>query len=261
MLSKGRERLLRRLKTRKGRPREGLVLVEGLRSVAEALAADVDVRFALRSEGLLTSQRGRMVVQAMTERGVDQEDVDDMTVEALSDTEQPQGVLLVCEEPRAELSDWTERTPQVLLLLDGIQDPGNLGTLVRAARAFGVDGVVVLDGSVDPWNPKAVRAAAGAGFHVGLVRAPWAEVGPWMEARGIEILAGDPAGGDVDDWEPTRPWALAVGNEGSGLRPELVAAARCTIAIRMSAGVDSLNAGVAGSILLHILTRQGRSAS
>ena len=141
-----------------------------------------------------------------------------------------------------------------MLLLDAIQDPGNMGTLIRAARAFGVTTVVALDGSVDPWNPKAVRASAGASFHLDVVRAPWADVGPWLERCTVEVLAADAAGRDVSEVEPKAPWALAVGNEGAGLRPEITQAAVLKVGIPMEAEVDSLNAGVAGSILLYVLT-------
>jgi len=132
-----------------------------------------------------------------------------------------------------------------------------LGTLVRAARAFGVEAVIVLDGSVDPWNPKAVRAAAGASFHTHIARVRWAEAGPWLEEQRIEILAADPSGDDVRSFRTAGSWALAVGNEGAGLRPQIVAASTRRLAIPMPGNAESLNAGVAGSILLYSLFTRG----
>jgi TrmH family RNA methyltransferase len=251
MLSKSRRQLIERLKTRKGRPREGLVLVEGVRAAAAALAGGADVRFVVRSPRLLESEPGRALAAALSERGSEAHEVDDADLADLSDTEHPQGVLCVCAEPSLDLVQLRDHDPSTLLLLDGVQDPGNLGTLIRAAQAFGVDAVIVLDGSVDPWNPKAVRAAAGANFHVRVARTPWSEAGPWLEERGTEILAADPDGDDVRSLEPGPSWALVVGNEGAGLREEVVAAAAKRVSIPMPGDAESLNAGVAGSILLY----------
>jgi TrmH family RNA methyltransferase len=257
MLSKNRRQLIERLKTRKGRPREGLVLVEGVRSSAEALAAGADLRFAVRSPRLLDTEAGRTLASALEAPGPDTVAVDDTDLAELSDTEHPQGVLCVCAEPSLDLARLREGNPATVLLLDGLQDPGNLGTLIRAARAFGVDAVIVLDGSVDPWNPKAVRAAAGAGFHTPIARATWADAWPWLEEQHIEILASDPAGEDVRSFQPGECWALAVGNEGAGLRADVVSASTKRIAIPMPGRAESLNAGVAGSILLYSLLTRG----
>ena len=253
MLSKSRRQLIERLKSRKGRPREGLVLVEGVRSSAEAMVAGADIRFVIRSPRLLGTEAGLNLVASLVEAGCETCEVDDTDLAELSDTEHPQGVLCVCAEPSLDLDQLRGRNPSRLLILDGLQDPGNLGTLVRAARAFDVDAVVVLDGSVDPWNPKAVRAAAGAGFHTQIVRAAWVDVGPWLKELGIGVLAADPAGEDVRSCRPGGSWALAVGNEGVGVRADVEGSATHRIAIPMPGGTNSLNAGVAGSILLYSL--------
>ena len=257
MLSKSKRQLIKRLKTRKGRPREGLVLVEGVRSSAEALAAGADIRFAVRSPRLFDTQVGRALASTLTGRGLETHEVDDVSLAELSDTEHTQGVLCICTEPGLDLVQLHNRAPSTLLLLDGLQDPGNMGTLIRAARAFGVDAVIVLDGSVDPWNSKTVRAAAGASFHTHIARAPWAEARPWLEEQRVEILAADPAGDDVRSFQVSGSWALAIGNEGVGLRADVTAASTKRLAIPMPGKAESLNAGVAGSILLYSLLTPG----
>lgn len=257
MLSKSRRQLIERLKTRKGRPREGLVLVEGVRSTAEALASGIDIRFAVRSPRLSDTEAGQALATALAGRSLESDEVDEADLAELSGTEHPQGVLCVCTEPGVDLARLQERAPSTLLLLDGLQDPGNVGTLIRAAWAFGVDAVIALEGSVDPWNPKAVRAAAGASFHTQIARAHWAEVRPWLEEQGIEILAADVGGDDVRSFQGGGAWALAVGNEGAGVRPDIAAAATESLAIPMPGGAESLNAGVAGSILLYSLLTHG----
>ena len=150
MLSKSRQQLIERLKTRKGRPRERLVLVEGVRSAAEAVAAGADIRFAVRSPRLLGTEAGRALASTFAGRGSEVDEVDDSDLDELSATQHPQGILCVCTEPGLDLGQLGNPTPSRLLLLDALQDPGNLGTLIRAARAFGLDTVIVLDGSVDP---------------------------------------------------------------------------------------------------------------
>lgn len=259
-LSKNKIQLIERLKTRKGRAREALVLVEGVRCVEEALAAGVKVRFVVQSPRLLEGEAGTALAGSVSERGLPVDLVEDQDLSWMAATEHPQGILLVCQEPKGELSALSGRAGGPILLLDAIQDPGNLGTLIRVARAFGVSTVVALDGSVDPWNAKAVRASSGAGFHLDVVRAKWSEVVPWLESGDVQLLVADADGRDVSAVEPTNSWALAVGNEGAGLRTELMEAAADKIAIPMGEGADSLNAGVAGSILLYVLTTKGSDA-
>lgn len=255
MISKARSRLILRLRSRRGRPREGLFLVEGIRAVEEALDGGVKISFAAVAPGLEGSERGAALAQILREAGVDLELVDDDRLAELSDTETPQGVILVCIEPRHTLEELASAAGPGVLLLDAVQDPGNVGTLIRAARAFGLRGVVALDGTVDPWNPKAVRASAGASFHLPVLKESWDAVEPWLRAAGLELLASDPAGGDVAEEEVRGAWALVVGNEGAGARRRVMEVADRVVSIPMEGGAESLNAGVAGAILLYALVR------
>jgi TrmH family RNA methyltransferase len=144
-------------------------------------------------------------------------------------------------------------------VLDGIQDPGNAGTLVRAASAFGLSGVVALEGTVDLFNAKAIRAMAGAVAHLPLCRAPWTDLAPWIASRGIPLLVADPAGDDVTAQGTRFSWALAVGNEGAGPRQPVMDAAAARLSVPMRSGTDSLNAGMAGAILMFALTSAMRT--
>lgn len=266
-LSRRREALLGRLGRRRTREREGLFLVEGVRGAGEALAAagadPPGIRFAVCSPRLREREGGPEVVAALGDAGVEVEWVDDATLAASADTETPQGVLLVCTEPRGGLDDLVPAHPDSLpdtgpegglLLLDGVQDPGNAGTLIRVAAAFGLPGVVALEGTVDPWNPKTVRAAAGGLFATRVRTAGWGEASELVERRGMELLAARPRGRDVAEVRPSGPWALVVGNEGRGVRPSIAEAAEA-VAVPMHSGAESLNVGVAGAILLYALTR------
>lgn len=255
MISRARSRLIRRLRSRRGRPREELVLVEGIRAAEDALDAGLDVSFAAVSPRLGGSVRGAALERRLRGGGIDLETVEEEELVELSDTEAPQGVILVCAEPAHRLDDLAATSGWGVLVLDAVQDPGNAGTLIRAALAFGLRGAVALDGTVDPWNPKAVRASAGASFRVPVVREAWNTVEAWCRGAGLRILVSDPAGADVAGEEAKEEWALVVGNEGSGVRREILEAADRVLGIPMKGGAESLNAGVAGAILVYALVR------
>ncbi|MEX2531188.1 MAG: RNA methyltransferase [Gemmatimonadota bacterium] len=256
-LSDAKRRLIRRLRDRKGRSREGLVLLEGPRTVSTAREAGARIRFAL----LETGRRDDGLGQALEAEGVSVLRLHRSEIEALSDTESPQGVLAVAEEPRPQLPDPQEDPVGLLseriLLLDAIQDPGNVGTLIRAAAAFGLDRVIALDGTVDPWNPKVVRAAVGLSFRVPVHRGHEDEVFSWLAAAGLPLFVADAGGQDVRQFAvppgTAGGFVLLVGNEGAGPRPAAVERAAALVALRLAPDVESLNAAVAGSILMWAL--------
>jgi TrmH family RNA methyltransferase len=261
-LSEARRKLLGRLQRRKTREREALFLVEGVRSAAEAVAAGAPISFAVISPRLHELEGGEPLARRLGAT-VETHQVEDEDLARLSATETPQGILLVCRETARTLSDLDEaqragepRGGLRLLVVDGVQDPGNLGTLVRAAAAFALSGVIVLDGTVDPFNPKAVRGAAGSLFRIPLVRSRWTSAGLWLAERGVRLLVGDPSGDDVGRAAREAPWALVVGSEGGGASEAVRTSASERVAIPMPGGTESLNAGVAGAILLYALTRE-----
>jgi RNA methyltransferase, TrmH family len=263
-LSQAREKLLARLRHRKTREREGLFLVEGIRAATEALLSSAEVVFAVVSPRLEALAEGSQTRRSLEARGREIHLVDDSQMESLSGTESPQGIILVCRDPQTELGSLAPRSAKPgrsaglrLLLLDGVQDPGNAGTLLRTATAFGLDAVIALDGTVDLYNAKVVRGSAGAIFRTAVIRAPWETVRPWLDAHRIRVLVADPSGEDVGRVVPGPPWALAIGSEGAGVRAEVRAAGALALQVPMPGGTESLNAAVAGSILLYVLTRGG----
>jgi len=161
----------------------------------------------------------------------------------ISDTKTSQGIVALFERPRATLDQLFARGDSVVVTLDGVQDPGNVGTIVRLAAAFDASGVAVLPGSADPFGPKAIRASAGAILAVPCVPASRDE----LLARGWPLFAADARGEAIDP--PARAAILAFGNEGSGLSDQIARAAR-KIAIPMSGRVESLNVAASAAILL-----------
>lgn len=252
-LSQGRTRLIARLRARKTREREGLVLVEGVRASAEALDGGAAVTLAVVSPRLESTEAGARLAARL--QGLEVGRVGDAELEALADTQTPQGVLLVCRQPARGLEDLDGAR---FLVLDALQDPGNVGTLVRGAVAFALDGVICLDGTVDPWGAKAVRASAGGVFRLPVAAADAADLVPWLADRGVPLLVADAGGEDAHGRAGAERFALAVGNEGEGVRADLRAAAEAVVAVPMAGPAESLNAGVAGSILMHVLTRGAR---
>jgi len=254
-LSKEKIKLLDRLLNPRFRPREQQFVVEGMRGCREFLDGPLrpEVRFAIVSPGLARTEAGRQLQDRLVGSPVQVEEVSDQDMGRISRTERPQGILMVVREPSNPLDSLDETKKKRVLLLDGIQDPGNVGTLIRAARAFGLQAVLALDGTVDPFNAKVVRASAGALAHVPVCRIPWTDARAWLDGRQIPLIVADAGGKDVRAIEGPPEWALLIGNEGAGPRPEVLEAAERMVGIPMEGGAESLNAGMAGAILLFAL--------
>jgi TrmH family RNA methyltransferase len=253
-LTSGEEKELRGLSSRRSRERTGRFLAEGVRVVEDLLASPVAVRWVLAASSLEDSERGRALLATARSQGVPVRTAPDAGFAALAATEHPQGVLAVAEVPAADAAGMLEGAePRVVLVLDAVQDPGNFGTLVRTAEALGAAGVVVLPGTVDPWNPKAVRAAVGSSFRIPIVPLRWAEAEEWLRLHGFRVLAGAVAGGEVPAGLPRA--ALVVGNEGAGVSPEVLAGVDATVGVRLRGRAESLNVASAAAILLHELLR------
>lgn len=256
VLSRREERLLRSLRQRKTRQAEGLFLVEGVRAVEDLLASPLPIRLAVASSSAGDTARGRALLQRLAEQEVPLHETGDRELAEFAETETPQGVLAVASIPAAGLDRLRlqERDPAVVLVLDAVQDPGNFGTLARTAEALGAAGVVALPGTVDPWNPKSVRAAMGSTFRLPVVENHWDELAPWLRSHGVEVLAAVVGGEPLGDARPRRA-ALVLGNEGAGVGDETRALADREVGIPLRGRAESLNVAAAGAILLHELLR------
>ena len=226
------------------------MLVEGVRATAEALDAGADVSFVVTSSKLTATEAGQALSRRLDEHDV--EAVTDGVLAELADTQSPQGVLLVCWEPERSLAPLRRGR---YLVLDGIQDPGNAGTLIRGAVAFGLDGVVCLDGTVDPWSAKTVRASAGMVFRSPVLLASVQELLRRLAKVDVPLFVADSVGDDVEAHLGMEGFALVIGNEGAGVRKDLRDRAAAVVSVPMRGPAESLNVGVAGSILMHTLSR------
>lgn len=253
-LSRSEERLLRGLHRRKERAASGLFLAEGIRVVEDLLDSQLELRFAVVSPTLEATERGRELLERLRDT-TSVRQVEDRALAALAGTQTPQGVLVAARAPRHDLAEMELPGSATILILDGVQDPGNFGTLVRTADAFGVAGVVVLPGTVDPWNAKSVRAAAGAVFRIPIVETGMAELAGWLREEGFTLYGADATGEDLTRVELAPRAALIVGNEGAGLSNAALEIMDTALAVPIEPHAESLNVAVAGGILLFVLTR------
>lgn len=179
------------------------------------------------------------------------------------ETRSPRGVAALVAPPRFAIADMLRAEAPLVVIAAGLQDPGNLGTLIRSAEAFGASGVLLTPGTVSAWNGKAMRASAGSVFRVPVVGCGIGEVRALRE-RGVALLAavGSGAGpaGAIGEVDLTRSTALMVGHEGSGLGAEWLALAETRVTIPCPGPVESLNAAVAGSVMLYEAARQRAAA-
>jgi TrmH family RNA methyltransferase len=245
--------LARDLKRRQARERQGLFVAEGVRTVEELLASPLNLRGVLASDQLERTARGAALLADVQGRGLELLRVSDAEFESAADTEQSQGVLAIAEQPERPLSSIALKDGDRLLVLDGIQDPGNVGTLLRTASALGAVASIVLPGTVDPWNAKVVRSAVGLQFTHPPVLCNTTELLPFLREQGCSLVGAAAEGQDVSGHTVPRRLALAVGNEGQGLSEELRAACDGLVAIPMADGAESLNVAVAAGILMHVL--------
>lgn len=287
------QRLRRLLGRRSAREDEGRFVIEGVNLLEEALDAGVLVeavyldsawarsaektggqepgarQSGARQSGVQqsgvrqTGAHGRLghLIDRSFALGVRVFELEAGVMARIADTVTPQPVMAIVETPKWALADLKANPPQLAVVCVEVRDPGNAGTLVRSARAAGADAVVFCEGSVDPWNPKAVRSSAGAVLHVPVVTAgaPTAvldEIGAW----GLRRLGAVRDGGtDYAAVDLTAPCALVFGNEAAGLPLDVLDEhIDGSISIPMPGGAESLNVGMAAAVLCFEVARQRR---
>lgn len=177
-------------------------------------------------------------------------------------SETPQGVAALVRVKAASLESVLQASPALLVITAGLQDPGNLGTIARSGEAFGVTGLLLGERTVSPWNWKAVRASAGSLFRLPMTKVELATALPEIKSRGVRVLAtSSHKGTPIQDVDLRRSLAFVIGSEGAGVPKDVLAQADEVVAIPQSSRVESLNAGIAASILLYETARQRKITS
>ncbi|MEW6082725.1 MAG: RNA methyltransferase [Bacillota bacterium] len=241
----------RQLGMRKHRRRQGMCLVEGPHLVGEALQAGVSVSTVFFQPDRADEEAGRLLDTAR-KRAVEVLAVSERVMASLSETSSPQGLVAVARVPSYRPEDVLRATNPLVVVMDGVQDPGNAGSMMRTACAMGASGVVAGSGA-DPFGPKSLRASMGATFRIPVVSAE--DMGMclgWLASRGLRLVAADPhRGTQCHEARLTGPLALIIGSEGSGLTPVAHSMAEDTVRVPMSGRAESLNVTAALAILLY----------
>jgi TrmH family RNA methyltransferase len=269
MLTSRDNRWLKTFRTalRQPEPEGGLIGVEGVRLVKEALGS------GRRMRALLVGASGERHVAALKAEAeslggqVNVLHTTDRLFASVAGTETPQGVAALLEAPSWTFDDLLRGGVPLIVVLVGVQDPGNVGTALRSAEAFGATGAIATRGTAHPWSPNAVRASAGSALRLPLLNGMAAPVVlAQLRVAGLKVFAahsgqltGRSSNTEVlfpEKADLRGPAAILVGNEGAGLPPEVERAADALLRIPMAGAVESLNAGVAASLLLYEAGRQ-----
>lgn len=248
---------LRKLQQTKGRREQGCLLLEGTHLLEAALTHLDQLEWVGATEAW--QQKYPQLWRRALNRSQDSAEVSPEVLEALTTTPSPEGVAAVIADSTQHLTPLP--TPPLGLLLDRIQDPGNLGTILRVCAATGLQGLWLTPDCVDLGNPKVLRASAGAWFQT--PRQVIDDPVPWVQslgAKGYQIIATAPQAPKLYwDLDFSRPTLLLLGSEGQGLRPELTALANEAAAIPQAPGVESLNAAVSAALFLYEARRQEKN--
>lgn len=241
-----------------------MLVAEGVHLAQEALASGARIEVAVVSPRLHDDAEGRALERQLREAGVAVEQTSEATMDALQDARSPQPVLVVARVGRRSLDEVlsAERGTPLIAVACGVQDPGNLGAVLRTAEAAGATGFVSTPGSADLTHPRAVRATMGSIFRMPACEAPLASLFDRAARAGLEIVGSDAHAAtsyDAFDWGP--PLALLLGGEGAGLPAEAAGRLHATVAIPMAAGVESLSVGAAAAVLLFEAARARRQVS
>jgi TrmH family RNA methyltransferase len=248
-----RVRAVAKLAKRSARADTGRFLVEGPQAVAEALAfhPDTVVEFYATRQAL---DRYSSLAQAAVEAGVTIDSISDHVLDAMSDTVTPQGVIAVCRQFSVSIDELIAGGPKLIAILEEVRDPGNAGTIIRAADAAGADGVILTGRSVDAYNPKVVRSTTGSIFHVPIAQGIELEAAlSQVRSAGLQVLAADIKGDDLPDLADrlAAPTAWLFGNEARGLTDESLALADGAVKVPIYGHAESMNLATAASVCLY----------
>lgn len=233
---------------------DGSIAIESVRMIEEAIRSGLRLRAVFFSES--ARERAQRLLPQISSH-VESLLLPDEVFQSAVATETPQGVAALVKLKTHKLEEVLSADDPLILFAAGVQDPGNLGTVIRSAEAFGAAGVLVGAGTVSPYNPKVVRASAGSLFRLPVVEVEFAGVVESLRRRGIRLLAtSSHKGTPIDQVDLTTANLVLIGNEGAGLPKDVLRSVDEQIAIPHAANVESLNAGVAAAIVLYEASRQ-----
>lgn len=247
------------LQHKKRRDESGLFIVEGVRACEELLASNWQIECGLYTEAAARQERAASLIEEAGRR-CRMTKVSETVLAKAAETEQPQGVLLIARQVVVPLNQLLTDASRLLVVIDGVQDPGNMGTLLRTADAAGADAVIVLEGSTDPFGGKALRASMGSIFHLplaaGITAADLLTAFSQAKVRLIATALEDATCYAEADFHGLL--AIVFGNEGNGVSTELLSHAEQKLYIPIYGQAESLNVAAAAAVILYEAARQRR---
>jgi TrmH family RNA methyltransferase len=242
------------------RPEDNRIGLEGIRLVSEAIRSNIELEAILASA---SAEKSLAALLAELDRPTLVLRTTDKLFASVAATETPQGIAALLRAPQFAFEDLLRGADPFVIVLAGVQDPGNVGTILRSAEALGATGAIALRGTAHPHSPKALRASAGSALRLPVISELAAPIAlAQLRVSGLKIVAAssakNPAACDPGSFNFRQPVALLIGNEGAGLAPEIERSADALIRIQLAEPVDSLNAAVAASLILYEAARQRR---
>ncbi len=250
-------KLIRNLRNRKEREQSGLFFVEGIRQAAEAIQMGAAIDTLVVAPELLHSEFAQELVSKEAKTGTNMLQVSADVFRSFSAKDGPQGLAAIVKQRWEQLSDVRLGDDECFVALDAVQDPGNLGTIMRTADAVGFSGVILLGNATDPYDPGAVRASMGSVFSLRLAKASASEFIAWKQERAYSVVGTSGEGSEhYRSVNYPRPLIILSGSERQGLSPELMQACNQLVRIPMVGRCDSLNLAVATSVVLYEVFNQ-----
>ena len=237
-----------KLKEKKYRTQYNEFIVEGVKLVKEAIKENAKIKNIVINK---TGKESKLIEKYLGNEleKINYVQVEDNIFKLISEVENPQGILAVVQK-KFEKNEI--KNEEMIVALDGLQDPGNLGTLLRSAVAFGFDGVILGDGCVDVYNEKVIRSTQGAIFKIPIEFHSLKEYVPMLQANGVKVYGTSLENGQpLGEIEEDSQMAFILGNEGQGVNPELLSTTNRNIFIEMTQNIESLNVSIAGSIIMY----------
>ena len=245
------------LQQRKNRDKEHVFILEGLRNAEMAVNATAKIKMCFCTKDILAQARGKQLIEKLS---CPIYEISDHLYAKISDTKSPQGLMLIIEQNNKKLNEiLASKSKSLYLILDRLQDPGNLGTIIRTADAMGISGIICLKGTADIFSPKVVRATMGSLFNLPIaIKIDEAELLSFAQDNALNLYATslDQTAKPLWHTQFATKSAIILGNEANGISPKLLNNSQNKIYIPMSGNAESLNVATAAAMIIYEYTRQ-----
>ncbi len=233
--------------------------IEGKRVFEMALASDVNIKSVFYTHEFASHKRGESLLKRISKMGAEVFEVSNRIMEKLSDTDTPQGIAGIVSIREYVLKDLKDKKSPIIVVCDGVKEPGNLGNIIRSSDAFAADAIIILPETCNPFSPKVVRSSAGSIFNIPLIFEDARKVIEWSRLNNLRLITTDPHDGiNIYQAALNVPFALIVGEEAGGVSTLLKKESDLLVNIPIKEGIDSLNVSVSAAICLYEAKRQSK---